>query len=177
MPNALSTKKTAYIIFLSIAAIVIGLDLWTKHLAVMKLQVQGNFYPMIDGFFQFRLAYNKGAAFSFLYHAGGWQRWFFAGIAIVMSIVLIVWLWRVCASRKMESLGLALILGGAIGNLHDRIALGYVVDFIDFYYQGYHFPAFNIADMGITCGAAILIWDSLFNQKKTVNKSTVEAES
>lgn len=174
MLNLLRDKKTALTFFLGIAAVIVGLDLWTKALAVARLQQEGNLYPIIDGFFQFRLAYNKGAAFSFLYHAGGWQRWFFTVIAAVMSVVLIVWLSRVAHIKHRESLGLALILGGALGNLYDRVTLGYVVDFIDFYYQNRHFPAFNIADCGITCGAALLIWDSMFPAKQHIEKSAEE---
>lgn len=162
----LDTRSTAFVFFLGLAAIVVGLDLWTKAIAVDVLKQEGNFQPVIDGFFRFYLAYNRGAAFSFLYDAGGWQRWFFAVIAAVMSVVLTVWLYRIVPNKKFESLGLALILGGALGNLYDRVTLGYVVDFIDFYFQGRHFPAFNIADCGITCGAALLIFDSIFFSKK-----------
>ncbi|HEY7774479.1 MAG TPA: signal peptidase II, partial [Marinagarivorans sp.] len=132
--------------------------------------------PVIDGLFNFTLRYNHGAAFSFLYDAGGWQRWFLAIIAAVMSVVLVVWLSRVAVKKPLESLGLALILGGALGNLYDRLTLGYVVDFIDFYYQQYHFPAFNIADCGITCGAALLIWDAIFGSgKKSEHTENAEA--
>ncbi|WP_082353982.1 signal peptidase II [Marinagarivorans algicola] len=158
----MSQRTNAIAIFLSITLIVLGLDLWTKVYAVAVLQIEGTTYPVIDGLFNFTLRYNHGAAFSFLYDAGGWQRWFFASIAAVMSIVLTVWLSRIATTKKLESLGVCLILGGALGNLYDRVTLGYVVDFIDFYWNNSHFPAFNIADCGISCGAALLIWDSIF---------------
>lgn len=171
MPNStgpfsfLYNKRLAMIFFLSLTAVILVLDLWTKWYAVEALVIEGNSYPIIDGLFSFTLRYNHGAAFSFLYDAGGWQRWFFAIIAAVMSVVLLVWLSRIAGKKILEALGLSLILAGALGNLYDRITLGYVVDFIDFYYQQSHFPAFNIADCGITCGAAALIWDAMFGQK------------
>ncbi len=171
MPNSagpfsfLYNKRLAMTFFLSLSAVILVLDLWTKWYAVEALVVEGNSYPIIDGLFSFTLRYNHGAAFSFLYDAGGWQRWFFAIIAAVMSVVLLVWLSRIAGKKILEALGLSLILAGALGNLYDRITLGYVVDFIDFYYQQSHFPAFNIADCGITCGAAALIWDAMFGQK------------
>ena len=105
------------------------------------------------------LAHNTGAAFSFLSEAGGLQRWLFSGIAIVAS-VWIVWLLRRHQAEKLFSFALAFILGGALGNLIDRVAYGYVVDFLDFYWGSYHFAAFNLADSAITCGAGLLIWDS-----------------
>jgi len=110
--------------------------------------------------FNLVLAHNTGAAFSFLAGAGGWQRGFFSVIAVVAAGV-IVHLLRKHHEEKIFSLALALILGGALGNLIDRILLGHVVDFLDFYVQGYHWPAFNVADMAITGGAGLLIWGSL----------------
>ena len=111
------------------------------------------------------LVHNLGAAFSFLSDAGGWQRWFFAIISIVVSVVLVVWLSRLPARQNLLATALALVLGGAIGNLWDRVFLGYVVDFIDIYYQKYHWPAFNVADAAITIGAILLILESLFSSK------------
>jgi signal peptidase II len=110
-------------------------------------------------FFNLVLAHNTGAAFSFLDDAGGMQRWLFSAIAIVAS-VWIVWLLRRHPSQKLFCFALAFILGGALGNLIDRIAYGYVVDFLDFHWGNYHFAAFNLADSAITCGAGLLIWDS-----------------
>lgn len=112
----------------------------------------------VTGFFSLVLAYNSGAAFSFLAGASGWQRWFFAAIAVAAS-AFIVWMLRRGGSRLLCS-GLALILGGALGNLYDRITLGRVVDFLLFHYAGWSWPAFNVADSAITVGAALLIIDS-----------------
>ncbi len=109
----------------------------------------------------FTLVHNMGAAFSFLSDAGGWQRWFFAAISLVVSVVLAVWLARLSSHQRLLAIALSLVLGGAIGNLWDRIVLGYVVDFIDVYYKQYHWPAFNVADSAITIGAILLILDSL----------------
>ncbi len=114
--------------------------------------------------FNLVLTHNTGAAFSMLNDAGGWQRWMFSAIAIVAS-AWIVWLLRKHRQQKLFCLALALILGGALGNLIDRIAYGYVVDFLDFYWNTYHFPAFNLADSAITCGAAILLLDSFMERK------------
>ena len=174
MPKFMDSLPAAMAVFLGLSAVIVGFDLWTKAYAVAALQTEGVTYPVIADFFSFTLRYNHGAAFSFLYDAGGWQRWFFAIIAAVMSVVLTVWLTRTATTKRLESLGLALILGGALGNLYDRVTLGYVVDFIDFYYQQYHFPAFNIADCGITCGAALLIWDAIFGSGKSTKSEEPE---
>ncbi|OUR64182.1 signal peptidase II [Methylophaga sp. 42_25_T18] len=119
-------------------------------------------------FFNLTMAHNTGAAFSFLAQAGGWQRWFFAVIAFVVSAVLFVWLKRLNSSARLEAISISLILGGAVGNLIDRVLLGYVVDFLDFYnyYGSYHFPAFNIADSAICVGAALLIIDSFRHKQE-----------
>lgn len=117
--------------------------------------------PMLN----FTLAFNTGAAFSFLNGAGGWHRWFFAGFSLIMSIVLIVWLYRVPNQARLLSAGISLILGGAVGNLIDRAFYGYVVDFIDVYYQHHHFATFNIADTAICVGAAFFVLDILVNRK------------
>lgn len=110
--------------------------------------------------FNFTYARNYGAAFSFLGDAGGWQRWLFTLIAVVVSVVLSVWLARLQRPQWKLSLALVLIVAGAIGNLIDRSLYGYVVDFLHVYYQEWHYPVFNIADCAITIGAALLIWDS-----------------
>lgn len=111
------------------------------------------------------LVHNMGAAFSFLSDAGGWQRWFFAVVSLVVSIVLVVWLYRLPARQMLLATALALVLGGAVGNLWDRVVLGYVVDFIDFHYQSHHWPAFNVADAAITLGAVLLILESFLAPK------------
>ncbi|WP_423897783.1 signal peptidase II [Candidatus Pelagadaptatus aseana] len=115
---------------------------------------------VITDFFNFTLLHNTGAAFSFLSDAGGWQRWFFGVVASVVSVVLVVWLARLKNSNFWESLALALVLGGALGNLYDRVMLGYVVDFIVLHYQQHYWPAFNLADSAIVAGAAILLLGS-----------------
>lgn len=113
----------------------------------------------VTGFFNLVLTHNKGAAFSFLASAAGWQRGFFIAVALIAIVVISVLLVR-HAGEKLFCLSLALILGGAIGNVLDRIALGYVVDFLDFHIAGWHWPAFNLADSAITVGAALLVLDS-----------------
>ena len=114
--------------------------------------------------FNFTLMYNRGAAFSFLAGAGGWQRWFFLALSIAIGIGLTVWLTRLRAGQTLLAVALALILGGAVGNVIDRAIYGYVIDFIDWYYGQWHWPAFNVADSAISVGAALLIIDSLFGK-------------
>lgn len=111
------------------------------------------------------LAYNTGAAFSFLSGAGDWHRWFFAGFSILMSTILIIWLWRTHNQSHLQSTGISLILGGALGNLIDRGLHGYVIDFIDVYYNNHHFATFNLADSAICVGAAILVLDLLIHRE------------
>jgi signal peptidase II len=118
----------------------------------------------ITSFFNLILTYNAGAAFSFLSDASGWQRWFLSSIALIASIV-IIFLLRKYTDNKLFCLALSLVLGGALGNLWDRITLGHVVDFLDFYIGSYHWPAFNVADSAIFIGAVLLIYDS-FRSKK-----------
>jgi len=112
--------------------------------------------------FRFTVLHNTGAAFSFLDDMGGWQRWLFTAVSAVVSGVLLVWLYRLDARDKWLALALVLVLGGAIGNLVDRVRWGYVVDFIVVHYQNYYFPAFNVADSAITIGACVMILDMLF---------------
>jgi signal peptidase II len=107
------------------------------------------------------LAHNYGAAFSFLSNAGGWQRWLFTALSATVSVVLIVWVLRLPRRQWRTGLALALVIGGALGNLADRVQLGYVIDFIDVHYLDWHFPAFNLADSAITCGVALLLLDAL----------------
>lgn len=140
-----------------ISALVIVLDQLTKYW-VSQWLAPGASVP-VTPFFNLTLTYNTGAAFSFLSRASGWQRGFFILIAASASL-LIVYLIMRYQWQKLFSLSLSLVLGGALGNLWDRIFLGHVVDFLDFYVEAYHWPAFNVADSAITCGAALLIWDS-----------------
>jgi len=143
--------------WLGLSALVIVLD------QVTKLAISGHFVfgesMHITDFFNLVLAHNQGAAFSFLNDAGGWQRWLFSAIAVAAS-VWIIYLLRQHQQQKLFCLALALVLGGALGNLIDRIAYGYVVDFLDFHWNASHFPAFNVADSAISVGAALLILDS-----------------
>ena len=152
--------------WLWLSVIVIGLDQGTKYLASSELQfhVPVEVMPSFNWF----LAHNTGAAFSFLSDAGGWQRWFFVGLAALVSIIIYSWLKKLDRSQAWLASALALILGGAIGNVIDRIYHGYVIDFIQWYYASYYWPSFNIADAAICIGAAILIIDGLFGQK--INK-------
>ncbi len=141
--------------WLWLAAVVVVLDQFSKWLASSYLDM---FQPVaVMPMFNLTLMHNTGAAFSFLSDAGGWQRWFFTILAVVVSIVLVIWLKRLPRHDRAQALGLALILGGAIGNLIDRVRLGYVVDFIQVYYDKYYWPTFNIADSAITVGAVLLI--------------------
>jgi len=142
--------------WLLLAAAVIALDLATKAAIVAHFR-EGESLP-VTSFMSLVLAYNTGAAFSFLAGADGWQRWLFAGIAVVASGVLVYLIRR--GGSRMLLLGLALILGGALGNLYDRIVLGHVTDFLLFHYRGWSWPAFNVADSAITVGAGLLILDS-----------------
>jgi signal peptidase II len=148
--------------WLVLAVAVVLIDQATKH------AIEAAFRPgeslSVTSFFNLVLAYNRGAAFSFLSDAAGWQRYLFMLIAAA-AIGAIVWLLARPDSDRRFCLALALILGGAAGNLWDRAVLGHVVDFLDFHAAGYHWPAFNVADSAITVGAAILIWDGLFNQR------------
>ena len=139
---------------------VIVLDLGSKSLASAHLTYALP-VPVLP-FFDLTLLHNPGAAFSFLASAGGWQRWFFATVAIGVCVVLLQWLRTTLASQWYMRLALTFIMGGALGNLYDRIIHGYVVDFISIHYAGWYFPAFNLADAAITIGAAILIIDMIF---------------
>lgn len=144
--------------WLAIAALIIVLDQATKAWALHAFALGDR--VAVTPFFNLVLAFNTGAAFSFLRDAGGWQRFFFMGVALVASAV-IIYLLNKRTHNAAVAIGLSLILGGALGNVWDRIQLGYVVDFIEVYYRSHFFPAFNIADSAITCGAVLLIWDSL----------------
>jgi signal peptidase II len=148
-----------------IAAFVVLADQATKWAIVRWVPLYGN--VPINDFINLTHQRNTGAAFSFLAGAGGWQRWFFVVLATIVSAVLAVWIWRIRAQAQLLlSAGLTLVLGGAMGNLIDRIRLGYVTDFIQVWFGNWAFPSFNIADSAITVGAALLIIDSLFVSDK-----------
>jgi signal peptidase II len=147
--------------WLSLAALVIVADQLTKWLAVAKLSVRT--VTVVPGFFDLVLVRNTGAAFGFLNDAGGWQNVFFVGVAALVSTVLVIMLRRLRPGDRVAAWALSLILGGALGNLIDRLRLGYVIDFVDWYYGRWHWPAFNVADAAITVGAALLVLDALAN--------------
>lgn len=144
--------------WLWLSGLVLFLDQSTKLWvdAAMRLHETIQLAPF------FRLTYvrNQGAAFSFLSEAGGWQRWFFILLSIGASVMIGIWLSRLGSAERWQAAALALILGGALGNLIDRVAYGYVIDFLDFFYGNWHWPAFNIADSAITVGVILLLWES-----------------
>lgn len=148
------------IVYFSIAVLAIIIDQLTKWMASTHLTLHEQ-NPVMPSF-NLTLMHNYGAAFSFLSNAGGWQRWFFTIVAVVISIVLIVWITRLKSNERWLGISLALVLGGAIGNLIDRVAYGYVVDFIQWYYDRFYWPAFNIADSAIFVGAGMLLLSSFF---------------
>ena len=149
--------------WLGLALIIFIADQFTKTLILGYYQLGDSTY--VTNFFNVVRAHNTGAAFSFLANAGGWQRWFFTGIGITATL-LIMWMLRSHGGQKLFAFALSCILGGALGNVVDRLMHGYVVDFLDFHYGGWHFPAFNVADSGITVGAACLILDEILRVRR-----------
>lgn len=152
------TKTLRYLI----AFVVVVADQITKILVDRSLELyeQIRILPV----FNITLAYNEGAAFSFLDDAGGWQRWLFTIISLVVSVVLVIWLYRMTMRERYTALSISLILGGAVGNLIDRVIYGHVVDFIQVHYHDWYFPSFNVADSAIFCGAALLLWLTFFEK-------------
>ncbi len=144
--------------WLWLALAIIAIDHLTKFWVSSVLDFQ-EFVPVLP-FFSLVLVYNTGAAFSFLADAGGWQRWFFIAVGIVATVIIVRLLKRHAHEPRL-AFSLALVLGGALGNVIDRIVLGHVVDFLYLHYRTFAWPAFNVADSAITVGAALLIWDSL----------------
>ena len=161
----LNQKRFGRLAWLWLSVLVFVLD------QVSKVYFEGSLslyqqIVVIPDYFSWTLAYNTGAAFSFLADAGGWQRWFFAAIALVVSVVLVVWLKRLKSYETRLAIALALVLGGALGNVFDRVAYGHVVDFILVHWQNrWYFPAFNLADCAISLGAAMLALDMFKPQK------------
>jgi signal peptidase II len=139
---------------------VIAVDQYTKRLITAKFELFDRVAVM--PFFDLVRLHNTGAAFSFLANASGWQNWFFTGVALAVSVLILWWFFRQPADRVVVPLGLVLVLGGAVGNLIDRIQQGYVVDFFLFYYDRWSFPAFNVADSAITVGVMLLLFDGFF---------------
>jgi len=147
--------------WLALAALIVVADQLTKYAAVMYLAASS---IEVTSFFNLVLAYNSGAAFSLLADAAGWQRGLFIGIALV-AVAWIVYLLRKYPHQRLFALALSLVLAGAVGNVIDRILIGAVIDFLDFHAFGKHWPAFNVADSAISCGAVLLVWDALRPQK------------
>jgi signal peptidase II len=156
--------------WLGISVIVILLDWQTKQMASESLVLYQS--HAIFSWLNMTLAHNYGAAFSFLSNAGGWQRWFFILLSSAVSLVLLIWLLRLPRHEWRTGLALGLVIGGAIGNLIDRVQLGYVVDFVDVVIRGWHYPAFNVADSAITAGVVLLLLDGVLQafQQETSEK-------
>ncbi|OQW75994.1 MAG: signal peptidase II [Proteobacteria bacterium ST_bin11] len=153
--------------WLWISAVTLVLDQASKLAVDGKMQLFESI-PLMP-YFNLTYVHNTGAAFSFLAQAGGWQRWLFAGLAVVMSGIIAVWLYRLQKHETLMAVALSLVLGGAIGNLIDRVAYGYVIDFLDVYYQDWHWPAFNIADSAICIGVGLMLLESFGFGRKTVD--------
>jgi signal peptidase II len=161
--GGLSKSNSALLPWLGLALILLIADQFTKVLILGYYQLGDS--TLVTSFFNIVRVHNSGAAFSFLASASGWQRWFFTALGLGAA-VFIVYMLRAHPGQKLFSFALACILGGAIGNVIDRLLHGYVVDFLDFHYAGTHFPAFNIADSAISIGAACLILDELLRVRR-----------
>ncbi|MGB4361989.1 MAG: signal peptidase II [Rhodoferax sp.] len=157
------SSSVSLLAWLGWAALLLMADQFTKVLILGYYQL-GDSTP-VTSFFNIVRVHNSGAAFSFLASAGGWQRWFFTAIGMGAALVM-VWLLKKHAGEKLFAFAIASILGGAVGNVIDRVLYGYVVDFLDFHWRGWHFPAFNVADSAITVGAACLILDELLRVRR-----------
>ena len=177
MPNP-NNKKGLFqfyphnLMWLGLSVLAIIIDQWTKNIASTHL-TYADPVPVLP-FLNWTLLHNYGAAFSFLSDAGGWQHYLFTGLAGIVSIIFVFWLMRMPKMMMILPMAIALILGGAIGNLIDRVSLGYVVDFIHVFYQDHHFPAFNIADSAITLGTILLLIDTFFLEKQRVQRAEAQ---
>ena len=164
------SSRFGHLPWLLLSVLILVVDRVTKDIFEGTLSMYQRI-EVIPGYFDWTLAYNTGAAFSFLADAAGWQRWFFAAIAIVVSVVLVVWLKRLKRHETLLAVALAMVLGGALGNLYDRVVLGHVIDFILVHWQSrWFFPAFNLADTFITIGAILLALD-MFKSDKSVKEA------
>ena len=164
MARSAKAGSSGMLQWLGLAFIILLIDQFTKVLIVGYYHLGDSTH--VTSFFNVVRAHNSGAAFSFLAGASGWQRWFFTVVGLVAAVV-ITWLLRSHAGQKLFCFALACILGGAIGNVIDRLLHGYVIDFLDFHWRSWHFPAFNVADAAITVGAACLILDELLRVRRT----------
>ncbi len=160
---AFKSNSPSMLPWLGLALIILIADQFTKVLILGYYRLGDSTY--ITSFFNIVRAHNTGAAFSFLADSSGWQRWFFTGIGVAATL-FILWMLKSHAGQKLFSFAMACILGGAVGNVVDRLLHGYVVDFLDFHWATWHFPAFNIADMGISIGAACLILDEILRVRR-----------
>lgn len=154
------TGKPNALVWLALSAVVIAADQATKALVLHVLEPYVP-HPVIPGLVNWTLAFNTGAAFSFLADQQGWQRWLFTALAVVVSALLVRWLARTPRAEWRTALPLALVVGGALGNLIDRLRAGHVTDFIQVYYRDWAFPSFNVADSAISIGAVLLVWFGL----------------
>jgi signal peptidase II len=153
-------------LWLSFLALI--LDQSSKQIIDGSMQLYQSI-PVIP-YFNLTYVHNTGAAFSFLSEAGGWQRWFFTVLALTVSVIITLWLARLKEHETLLAVALSLVLGGAVGNLIDRLLYGYVIDFLDVYYQNWHWPAFNIADSAITLGVALMLAESFgFGRSKSAD--------
>ncbi|WP_150046018.1 signal peptidase II [Methylomonas rhizoryzae] len=155
--------------WLWLSALIVLLDQASKLAIDANMQLYQSI-PLLP-YFNLTYARNTGAAFSLLAHAGGWQRWLFAGLALGISSVIAVWLKRLQRHETLMAVSLSLILGGAIGNLIDRVAYGYVIDFLHVYYQDWHWPAFNVADSAICIGVGLMLLENLTSKAATHSKT------
>ena len=165
-------KNTA-LRWLWLTVVFLLLDQVTKHWVAGSMDLFQS--VAVFPFFNITYVHNPGAAFSFLADQGGWQRWFFTVIAVLASIIFIYWLAKTPKDNKLLGISFSLLLSGALGNLIDRLFLGYVIDFLDFYVGSYHWPAFNVADSAIFIGAALMILDSFISpsENNEVNSSKI----
>ncbi|QMV64590.1 signal peptidase II [Pseudomonas berkeleyensis] len=164
------SSRFGHLPWLLLSVLILVVDRVTKDFFEGSLNMYQRI-QVIPDYFDWTLAYNTGAAFSFLADADGWQRWFFAAIAIVVSVVLVIWLKRLKRHETLLAVALAMVLGGALGNLYDRVVLGHVVDFILVHWQNrWYFPAFNLADTFITIGAILLALD-MFKSDKSAKEA------
>jgi len=164
-----SIKQSGWLL-LWVSAVILVLDQLTKYLASSQLEL---YVPnKITGFFNLTLMHNEGVAFSILANQSGWQRYFIAVLASAIVIWLLYWLYNNSKTMKLQNTALVLVIGGALGNIWDRVYLGYVVDFVELHYSGYYWPAFNVADSAICVGAVLLIIDAFKNKEPATDKQS-----
>lgn len=169
MLKVFNSNETSGLKWIWVAVLTFVLDQASKLWVVGAFELYER--VAITPFFNLTYVRNYGAAFSFLSDAGGWQRWFFTAIAFAVSVMLLYWLRKNDAGQKAQNIAFALILGGALGNVIDRLYHGFVVDFLDVYVGSYHWPAFNIADSAICIGAVLLVWDAFTQDSKNKTKA------